>query len=315
MAAAELSFSEPSVCEMGDELPARVERSLGQALAAAADVRCTIHAQRQGGRWVARLALDSPGSEGPYKERSFSASTCAELTDVLAVAVVLAIGSGSSKESPALAPRVEPPSPAATLATLESVPSDAPTPAFEPAARGGGSRWGAHAALVVDAGTLPALAPGALLGGSLGWEQLELRLLGTYLFPRAASIEAPNAGSPGAELALVTSSLLACAPRLVHAERLELGACAGAELGWLWGSGTGVSVSREGGGPWSAARAEVGARWSVGPEGLGLDVRLSALLPFERHRFAITDEGGPRRVHQPEAVVGRLSVGMSVELD
>jgi hypothetical protein len=95
---------------------------------------------------------------------------------------------------------------------------------------------------VLDAGTLPALGPGALLGGSLGWEQLDLRLLGMYLFPRAGSSLESGAGSPGAELALLAGGLLGCAPRLVQTRRLELGACAGAEVGWLWGSGTGVSA-------------------------------------------------------------------------
>jgi hypothetical protein len=66
---------------------------------------------------------------------------------------------------------------------------------------------------------------------------------------------------------------------------------------------------------WSAARAELGARWGVGPHWLGLDVRLGALLPLQRHRFAVTNDGDSQRVHQPGAIVGRLSVGVSVELD
>jgi hypothetical protein len=311
--AAELSLRQPSACQIGDELLHRVERALGQPLAEAAEVRCTVEVLRQRGELTARLAVDSAGSEPPVQQRSFSGRSCEELTDVLAVAVVLAVGAGPSAASPSAAhENPDTPSPAPVPIQEENKAHDtaAASPPEAPLARSS-----VHAALVLDAGTLPAPGPGALLGGSLGWEQLELRLLGTYLFPRAGSLEASATGSPGAELALLAGGLLGCAPRLVQTWRIELGACAGAELGWLWGSGTGVNAPKDGGGLWSAARGDVGARWGVGPRWLGIDVRVSGHVPFERHRFAITEDGGSRRVHQPGAVVGRLSVGVSVDLD
>jgi hypothetical protein len=177
-----------------------------------------------------------------------------------------------------------------------------------------GWRFGGSAGLVADAGTLPGAGMGGSFGVSFGVDAVELRLLGTYLPPRDAqatsSAAAPGAASPGAEIELIAGSLVACAPRLARASNLAFGACAGGELGWLSGRGTGVTVARSGESQWTAARTDAEARWTLA-QGLSLDLRLSALIPWERDEFAIDGVG---RVFRASAVVGRATLGLSYEL-
>jgi hypothetical protein len=109
--AAELSLHEPSACQIGDELLHRVERALGQPLAEAAAVRCTVEVLRERGGFTARLAVDSTGVERSVQPRSFSARSCEELTDVLTVAVVLAVGAGPTAASPSAAAHENPDTP------------------------------------------------------------------------------------------------------------------------------------------------------------------------------------------------------------
>jgi hypothetical protein len=323
--AAELSISAPTACSIGEELTFRVERALGQPLESAAPVRCTIHIARSSGMYGARMEVESIGSGRPSRLRSFSGPTCAKLTETLALAVVLAIGAGddaapspgdpAADEGAAGAPDTNnaaqavaaPASNELESATLEADAAPPASSSAKDAPRG--PRPGVNAALVADAGTLPGLGLGAALGVSLGWDRFELRGLGTYLPAREASIETSGAAA-GAEISLVAGSLGACLPRLLGAAGIELGACAGAELGWLAGTGTGLDISRSRGVLWTALRGDVAARWALGA-GVGLDLSISALVPIERDEFSITGAG---RVHRPGAVVGRASLGLSLDL-
>jgi hypothetical protein len=315
--AAEILIAAPSVCAIGDELSFRAERALGQPLEAAAPVRCTIYIARSGGVYGARFEVEAIGSPQPPRLRSFSAPTCVKLTETLALAVVLAIGAGAN-DPEAPSPRASEPPGGPGLAgeaagRLEHTQqADRPPPPDLPEREtSGGLRFGANAALVADAGTLPGVGLGAALGLALGGEALEMRLTGTYLPPRDVSIDGSGAGSPGAELELLAGGLDVCAPRLLEASELALGACAGAELGWLAGTGTDLALSRSGGTWWSAARVEAVARWGLG-RGWGLDLLLTALAPLERDEFAVDGVG---RVFRPGHVVGRAGLGLSLELD
>lgn len=302
--AAELRYVQPSACASAAALSARTERALGKPLAEAGALRCTLHIVHDQGALAARLELDEPGR--PSRLRSFRAANCERLTETLALAIVLAIGGASE---PPGAPRT-PPAEAAdaqddTQASA-AVQSDAP--------RAHGARVVARAALVADSGTLPALGVGPSLGVSLGADRLELRALGTYLPARDGSIDASSGASLRARIALLAGALLGCAPRLwvpVRAPRLELGACVGAELGWLASSRAGASAPRPEGAAWWAGRLDLGGRWRLAPRGLGLDLLLSALVPMQRHVFQASGE----LLHRPALAVGRASLGVSVEFD
>jgi hypothetical protein len=314
--AAELWIAAPSACPIGDELSFRTERALGKPLKSAAAVRCTVHIVRDGADFAARLEVQVLGSPQPSRARSLSASSCEKLTETLAFAVSLAIASGAAEPEPAAADESAVDAAASAFAGDTRVTDDVerpdgadapPTPSAR-TTETGSYRFGASAALVADAGTLPGAGIGTALGATLGVAAFELRVYGTYLAPRSVYVERPG-GSAGAEIDLRAASLLACAPRLARASELEFGACAGAELGWLQGKGTVVGISRSGGSSWSAARVDAEARWRLG-QGLGVGLLLSALVPWARDEFAIEGVG---RVFRSGSVVGRATLGLSYE--
>jgi hypothetical protein len=318
--AAELWIAAPSACPVGDELSFRTERALGKPLESAAPVRCSVHIARDGAEFVARLEVEVLGSAEPSRSRSLSAPSCDKLTETLALAVSLAIPSGPIASGPAEPEPVPGAERSAIDAAAPALADD--TRASHDLERADGAdatparttlasrpRFGVSAALVADAGTLPGVGMGAALGATLGISAFELRAYGTYLAPRSVSIERPSA-SAGAEIGLRAASLLACAPGVARASELELGACAGAELGWLQGRGTLVGVSRSGGSSWSAARVDAEARWRLG-NGFGVGLLLSALVPWARDEFAIEGVGG---VFRSGSVVSRATLGLSYEL-
>jgi hypothetical protein len=316
---AELLIAAPSACVLGDELSFRAERALGQPLDTAADVRCTVHITRDGAAYAARLEVQAIASPEPSRLRSFRAPSCELLTETLALAVSLAIASGAPEPEPA-APGVGPAPDAAPAAHAIREPAADTGDAGEhgdgskPVSADGAREWrfGGSAGVVADAGTLPGIGMGAALGVSLGVDAFDLRLLGTYLPPRDAQVSSAAtsaAGSPGAEIELLSGSLLGCVPRLVSASNLALGLCAGGELGRLSGRGTGVTIARSGTSVWASARADAEARWMLAPA-LSFDFRLSALIPAERDEFSIDDD----RVFRTGAVAGRATVGLSYEL-
>jgi hypothetical protein len=309
----------PSACAIGDELSFRAERALGQSLESAAAVRCTVHISRAGGAYAARLDVSPIGSPQSSRQRLFSAPSCDQLTETLALAVSLAIGAGAVEETqlegpPTASVVAAAPAPAADdsvagrVEVAHAVDTRPPTP--ENREDSGGLRFGASAALVADAGTLPGVGMGGSLAASLGMGAMDLRLLGTYLPPRDVSVDGFSDGAPGAEIELLAASLLACIPRLLQAHEVQLGACAGAELGWLEGTGTGVDISRSGVTGWSAARGDATARWALG-QGLGLDLQLAVLVPLERDEFTVAGAG---RVYRPGRAAGRATLGLSIEL-
>ena len=312
VSAAELLLAQPSPCSIGDELSFRAERALGEPLASAAPVRCTVHIERDGAGYAARLEFAGMDSRETPRQRAFSAPSCEKLADTLAVAVVLAVGSGAPSESPPAASDAESPTPPPSAPAPEADPEvrdilpEEPSPALQVRAR---------TALAMDLGTLPAPAFGAQLGAVLGGGVLESELLGTYLVPRRATSDAPEGETLSGTLSFASGSALACLPRLLHSPAFALGACAGLEVGALWGRGTDVNVSRSRSSLWAAARAGARARWSFGDGPLGLELEAGAVVPFERHDFTVTQNETTLVLHRPSAVVGRLSVGLGINLD
>lgn len=321
--AAELLLTEPSACELGEELPFRAERALGQPLATAAPVRCTIHVERDGALFSAEMELSTVGAEGSTGKRSFRAPSCELLADTLALAVALAIGEGEAASTSSItAPAVPAP------VGLPFAPKEVPAP-LAPEPDSGGSReekasatstpWfgGARAGLVADAGTLPGLALGAALEASLGIESIELRALGIYLPPHESTQSRAGAS---AEFALLAAGLAVCAPRALQTVSLRAGVCLGGELGELSARARGFTVSGRGAAAWKAARLDVDGRWALG-HGIGVALVLSALAPFERDRFVIDERSSgfepwstQLTLHRAEPLVMRASIGLDIEL-
>jgi len=317
---AELSLGRPSACAIGDELSFRAARALGRPLSEAGPARCTVHIVHDQGSLSARLEIESPGR--PARLRSFRAPTCDELTDTLALAVVLALGAAEDASSEAgggmsgSPPAVSPSGDGATAPSDARSTDRGATEVRTGAPPGAGAELhtALAAALVLDAGTLPALGIGPALAAAIGGDRFEARAIATWLPAREASIDPSTDGSAGADVGLVTGALLACVPHLAGpfvGSQLEFGACAGAELGWIAGSGVGVDAPESRGALWSAARLDLAGRYGLGPNGLGVELTLSGLLPLERHEFRIVDEV----VHRPAPIVARVGLGLALELD
>jgi hypothetical protein len=314
--AAELLLAQPSPCAIGDELSFRAERALGEPLASAAPVRCTVHIERDASGFAARLEFAGMDSRETPRERAFNAPSCETLTDTLAVAVVLAIGSGTASEAEPAATAAERPAPPAPAPPAPAPEVDADVREDVPDEPPPALHAGVRAALAMDLGTLPAPAFGAQLGALLAsGGVVESELVGTYLVPRAASLERSDGGTASGTLSFASGSVLTCLPRLVHSTGFALGACVGLEVGALWGSGTDVNVSRSGSALWTAARAGARARWALGDGPFGLELDAGAVVPFERHDFTVQQNETTLVLHRPSAVVGRLSLGVGVHLD
>jgi hypothetical protein len=316
--AAELVLDQPSACAIGSELPFRAERALGQPLATAAAVRCSISIEREGDAFAAQMELSTPGAPAAGK-RSFRAPTCELLADTLALAVALAVGESENVAPPssrALSAAARAPAPARPRAPVES---DAGAALKADASGPTALHVGARAGVVVDAGTLPGLGLGAALGVSLGGDWIEGRALGTYLAPRdMPSLMRQDASI---EFQLLAAELALCAPRVVQLSRLRAGVCLGAELGALSARASGFSASRAGQVLWRAGRLDVEGRWALA-NGIDVELALGALAPLVRHRFVV-DEFRPgfvsawysqATVYHTQAIVGRASVGLSIEL-
>jgi hypothetical protein len=316
--AAELVLEQPSACAIEGELPSRAERALGQPLASAAAVRCSISIERDGDVFAAEMALSTPGAPAAGK-RSFRAPTCELLADTLALAVALAVGESDSVAPPSsgvVSATALAPAPAPVRAPVESdagaaLEAEAP----EPAALHGGARAG----VVADAGTLPGVGLGAALGVSLGGDWIEGRALGTYLAPR----DMPSPTRPGAsvEFQLLAAELALCAPRVVRLSRLRAGFCLGAELGALSARASGFSASGAGQVLWRAGRLDVEGRWALA-SGIDVELALGALAPLARQRFVVGEfrpgfvSGwySQATVFRTQSIVARASVGLSIEL-
>jgi len=313
--ALEIEFAEPAPCNV-EEVSFRVERALARPLGNIDGPRFRVNIERNPGGFLGRVDISPIGTAATPGQRRLVASSCDELIDTLALTIVLAVGprpeAQAASDERALLRSTEPeqtPSPAA-LATAE-MPAAEPARTEPSPQRTAGPRVGAFGAMVGDTGSLPALSVGIALGFSVAWPAVEFRALGTFLPSKEGFVAPSDPASPGAEIGLVTAGVLACMPFATNAAAVALSACAGWELGRLSGRGTGVDVSRSSTALWSAARADLGARWAFPGHWLGLELALTAVAPISQDEFVLRDIGS---VHEPANVVGRASLGLRIDL-
>jgi hypothetical protein len=298
--AAELAIDGPTGCVTADDVSFRVERALGQALASTGKESFRVRVASTSTDYLARLEATEDGRPVVAGARELSARSCEELTQAIALAIALALGTQLSEPEPSPTPS-EPP-------VLEP-----PLPAAPPSEDAGeGPVVSASASLIGDTGTLPVPSLGVGIGLVLGWQSLELRIVGTVLPRRAGYVVADDPNSPGVDIGLLAGGLLACVPVAVDVRALRLGACAGGEVGDLSGSGTGVSTPYHHHTWWSAVRLDVVALWAIAETPLALELLLSAAAPLRRDEFILRDIGS---VHQPANVLGRAGLGLSVSID
>lgn len=303
--AAELSLEEPAACLTEGDLSFRVERLLGQPLGGVASMQLSVRIEPTPQGFSARLELSRPGGE--RGARFLRAVSCAELSEALALAIVVAIGPLDGPDEPAPV-RYVPLEPAPASAEAAPVDAAAASPP-EPATRGpaiAGSAW-----MVGDTGTLPVPGLGLATGVGVFWPGFGLRAMATWLPEREGNLDGADASPPGASIGLLAGSALACVPIAVNASDIGLDACAGWELGQLSGSGTDVSVPYHQRRLWSAARLDLQGRWAVPDTALAIELLVTAAAPFTRDDFIVKDLGS---IHRPANVVGRFGVGVSLSI-
>jgi hypothetical protein len=301
VAALELEFSEPAVCELS-EVTFRVEQVLGRPLASVAGPSFRVGVEHTSGGLTGRIDI-AASNAGASGLRRITASTCDELIDTLALTVVLAIGRSRVPEAAALE------STGASEAAPESADSPAPADAAAaPVLPAKATRpdWAIFGSLLGDTGSLPGSGLGVGFGAGIAWTAIELRAVGTWLPRRQGWIDASDPASPGAEMELFAAGVLGCLPFATRTPVL-IAACAGAEAGKLSARGARVDVARSRVTTWLAPRVDLGARWALWERSLGLELMLTAAAPLTRDEFVLRGIGS---VYQPASVVGRASLGL-----
>ncbi len=304
--AAELSIEPSGSCINLDELSFRVERALGQPLPAVGKAKFLVRIE--GTRTDYRAHIESVDGAGRALAgaRSLEARSCDELTEALALAVALAIGQDGAP--PASVPALATLAPSTERAVATGIPDARPADVSSHS-RVSGPALGGSAWVVGDTGTLPGLGIGVGLGVELRWPSFALRALGTLLPEREGTVQAPVPDARGVSIGLLAAGVLACVPVALSPGALRLALCAGAELGELSGSGTGVSSPHHQRTLWSAVRFDADARWALPGTPLGLDLLVTAAAPLSRDEFILRNIGS---VHRPASVVGRVGLGLSL---
>jgi hypothetical protein len=311
LSAAELVARGPAACPDAGEIAFRLERTLGAPLLRSAPLSFSVVFEpppAAGGRHTARLSVRD--ELGASSERVLAALDCSELGDAVAVAIALAIGgTKSARPEPSLtAPTpVSEPEGTPSVPTAGSATSDRGAPPL-PLVAGEPAKLSPVLALsgIVDAGSLPAPAPGVGLELALRGSRWGLRAGGTLLFDRHVDVR----DAAGAVLRFLAGALSACVvPLGSHHATSAVFACAGWELGQLTAEGEGVSAPRASHQLWSAPRLDAGLSVAVPDTAFRLSVQVTAAFPLKRDDFFLRDQGN---VHEVAGAVGRFALGVDV---
>jgi hypothetical protein len=302
--AAEVNVAASTACADGGEVSFLAERALGRPLSDIPGPRFSIEIERRGGGFTARLETHAAADSSGAGVRSFRAPSCDELVETLGLAVAIALG---------VNPKASPPPAAPEHSTPTEWVAEASEPDRSPAAPGDHPQLTALGWVIGDSGSLPSPALGVGLGAALRWTALELRGGGLWLpARRGAPAGLPNGdGSPGAEIGLLLGSAQACAPLSLKTDAVELGVCAGWELGRMHATGTGVLRPYRKGALWSAPRVDLEARWAVPSSPVVVNLMMAALMPLQRDEFILSDFGS---IHRAPNLVARAGVGLGWDI-
>jgi hypothetical protein len=311
-------------CPDRDAVERKVRSLLGSSLTASEPIAAvgTVTAAPTGGF---SLTLETAQRAQSHR-RTLAAPRCEELSDAGALIVALAVDPKLVVPAASTADGTlpEPPVNVATFAEPEpsigEPPLTPPPPAAAPAPRpprpiAKSAHPGAapsfelrvFAAALGDVGTLPRAAGGGTLGAGLAQDRFRVEALGALL-PRVRRVIAQGP-ERGGDVMLLAGGLRGCWTPVAGV--LEAGACAGLEAGALEAeSFNATDDDGQGRSAWFAGRLGLTGRVALS-ERLALAVDLEALVPVPatRPKFVIEPTG---LVHQPEAVVGRLAVGLEL---
>lgn len=325
-----LDYEAPSECPGAEDVRRSLARLLGDATERGAPLAVKGRIEgRPGGRYHLRLSMQR--AQAPAV-RDFDASSCETLAETAALLIALAHDPDAVERLRAAPPPADPgpvpPTNPAPPAPVSAPP--VPTAPAPPMTHGGPVAFRAsprpevvdepsifgvelRAGPVAGAADLPEVHGGMTVGAALRVEE--------YTFEGAFELALGSVGTlddrpaAGADFTLFTGIVRGCRSLYPFVDRpwprpqggVELGACAGIELGEMAGEGFGVSRPTRGAAFWAAPRVD--ARFAVGIAGpLSLGVDLGVAFPTDPRRFVIGGEGSTLVVHEPGPAAGRAAV-------
>lgn len=288
--ALELTWTAPAECADADAVRASVRQMVRSAEGPKLAARVVVRKETSG--YHADVSLDR-GAGASGNVRSLEGSTCAEVTD--AVALVLALTLDPTAVAPART--VMPPAPTVRAAPAPTATAPATADSAQPEAprRVQDAPIPVHLATSVgaflDSSMLPSLAAGARLGvqGSYGWARLEAR--GALAFENEASIANRAAGARYRFFAL---GLLPGAQVLSRGP-FSIDLLAGAQWVRVLGSSFGVSQVADGGTSLAVLDAAAVARLELF-SWLLLRAEIEGWVPLSRPSFLVEGLGALHRV-------------------
>ncbi len=335
-----LVWEAPAECPSEASVRDAVAQLLGSGGPPPASVSARAVVQRTSGdHWIVQLTTVREGARG---ERVVEATSCPSLASATALIVALTIdpervaansppSSAASSTLPSATPVATgaastgaplPPASTSSPTPLPPPPSSSPSPAPVPravtapppapapaAAHDQGPR---RFALLLegmgDVGSLPRLSDGIAASLAVTFNALRLEVFGNHLFAQPANAASLSLGT---NVDLWAGGGRGC--YLPTWRALEVGACAGLELGLLEGNGFGTLRSpyqtftpASGGSFWVAPVVGGRLAWRIAPY-FSLVIDLGIALPIHRDTFYV--DGAPGASYQPSAVVARGAAG------
>ena len=244
------------------------------------------------GAWAVRITLEHPGEAAPH-ERRIRGATCAEVADAAAVVVAVALAEG-------VAPR--PPAPAAAPTAIVVTPPAADSAEAAPLHDAPALHPGLRVSGGADFASLPAPTFGVETAAVLVFGANRVEARGSLWLPEAAPAAAGVMAS--ARIPLYAAGARYCRALLEGA--IDIGGCAGVEVGALRGSSDGVTHPATGTSPWVAPGLGVLGEWVFAPH-LALALGLEGLAPLVRESFQVTGLG---ELYRPPPITARALFGL-----
>ncbi len=311
-----LTWEAPPACATQADVRSGLAFQLGAeaSVAAAAEVQAVATVTEvDHGSW--RLTLRIETASG-VTLRDILAQDCAELADVTALVVAIAVDPSAvlGRTEPAAPPEPVEPAPVEPEVSpdvlkpgrdSERAPLTEPAPAPVAPTPPRRVRFGMRAAGGIDGGTLPGVAGGLRLAAAVLGRSWRAELRGDYWVPRAVRV----ADGIGARIGLWSLGAGGCGvPRLAKVP-LEFPLCGGLEAGLMRGDPIGdrvaqPEISRR---PWLVADASGGVAW-VPRRYLALVLQAELVVPILRAGFRV----GDIQVHRADVVSGRGLAGLEV---
>ena len=325
----DLRWLAPAACPDEAAVVRSVEQQLGYPLSRAQTLVIASGVVSQPKNGIFRADVETVVN-GEVRDRRFEDASCAALGDAVALVLAFLIdpdaarATAASRSEPVAAEATQPsvgtasPSPVAEPTVIAPAPRPTPPPVASTRAQASvpspaalalpapehatlqPKPWLARAQIGLDTGALPSAT--SYLGVELGryWGPVVIGVSGSWFLPRERAL--PNAA--GGKFNLLALGATAGYP--IWSRTVEVVPWVGMESGTVYGSGFGVTSTKQGKGLWLAATGGLAFRYRLG-RGFGVQAQLGAALPLSRPMFVLDNVGS---VYQADFITFRASTGL-----